>query len=195
MTIAARGRRPELLKEGKQFDETAIVNSPLFQGRGGPQGFLGTDIRAEVSPRTKVGGALPNPDVDAAALSDMTFFADDIRQMQAHRAQVSGGGATTMESNYEGKVIEENLSAEWSKVGKSLGLKPPPGLEDMSPGRIAKAVEKGKGADFERVKKAFTDAAKQGFSAYRESQRESGVGPGELRRRALALMRKRLEQP
>ncbi len=95
-----------------------------------------------------------------------------------------------METNAEGKAIEEDLSAEWSKVGKSLGAKPPKGIEDMTPGRIAKAIDKGSGKDFDRVKAAFTAAAKEGFSAYRESQRESGTGPGELRRRALENLRK-----
>lgn len=33
----AGGRRAELLKEGKTFDETRLVDSELFAGRGGPQ--------------------------------------------------------------------------------------------------------------------------------------------------------------
>lgn len=45
-TLLGRGRRPELLKEGKQFDQERLVGSELFQGRGGPQQFLGTDPRA-----------------------------------------------------------------------------------------------------------------------------------------------------
>lgn len=47
MTIAGAGRRPELLKEGKAFDDTRLVESELFQGRGGAQKFLGTDERAD----------------------------------------------------------------------------------------------------------------------------------------------------
>lgn len=45
-TIAARGRTTDVLKEQKAFDDTRLVESPLFQGRGGREGFLPTDERA-----------------------------------------------------------------------------------------------------------------------------------------------------
>ncbi len=45
LTEIAAGRRPEQLKEGQTFDQDRLVNSELFGGRGGPQGFLGTDER------------------------------------------------------------------------------------------------------------------------------------------------------
>ena len=199
MTKAAAGRRPELLKEGKEFDQTRLVESPLFQGRGGPQGFLETDARAEEpaeSAKNKIGRKLsdverklPNPEAEASALNDMHFFAEDIRGMQGHRE--AAASALSSESNAAGKEIEENLRDEWAKVGKSLGVKPPPGLEGMSPGRIAKAIEKGSGKDFERVKQSFLDVAREGFSVYRQSQRENVGGLADLRRRALEAIRNR----
>ncbi len=37
LAIAGADRRLELLKESQIFDETRLVASPLFAGRGGPQ--------------------------------------------------------------------------------------------------------------------------------------------------------------
>jgi hypothetical protein len=155
--------------------------------------------KAGITPRdinkarsAKIGANLPDADVESAATSEMQQFAQDVREMQRHREAVSGGGATTMKSNAAGKEIEENLSDDWSRVGKSLGVSAPSGL-DMTPGRIANAIEKGGGKDFLRIRAAFQDAAKQGRAAYRESQRESGVGPQALRQRALLALRRRMK--
>jgi len=211
MTKAAAGRRPELLKEGQEFDQTRLVESPLFQGRGGPQRFLGTDDRAEepvstpktprsASENAAVGHAIANPEeLEQLAVGDMKQFAksvDDVRTgIRAGEGRMSQTEAQKL--NVYGKETEEIADKESSRVGRSLGVKEGSPLSkfEESPKQLKAAIDKGSGKLYERIKKAFIDATiveRQSF--FRSKQGTSFSGPM-ARQLSLEEIRKRFPRP
>ena len=180
-TIAGRGRRLELLKEGKEFDQAALVNSPLFQGRGGPQQFLGSDERAAVpKPRISVaelGSKLPPSEnvIDTANIR-MKEWADSVGDVQQQLKR--GESARTMESNAAGTEVEEAAAARASAI-RSSGVKEgsPLARFQESPGILAKAIKKkdSGSALYRAIEKAFRGEAAEEYAAYVQSQR--GVLP------------------
>ncbi len=141
-TILGRGRRPELLKEGKTFDETAVVNSPLFQGRGGRQAFLPTDVRTETPPSTPYDAAV----TDTAQM-----------RLQQFLSEVQSG-ATEM----TGKMRRLDTGELSGRFGGGI-KKMFPELKDFdeSPSRLAEAIIKDKGNPLYRrvveASKAYVD--------------------------------------
>lgn len=137
MTLAGRGRRPELLKEGKVFDQEALVKSELFGGKGGPQQFLETDVRAEVPPPKPADVATPYlAAVDEAARMRLQNFLQEAK---------SGTSELT------GKKMDQSNRSNWNYEASSVipvgriggGLKEAwPELKHFneSPGRIAEAI-------------------------------------------------------
>jgi hypothetical protein len=128
LTIAARGRRPELLKEGKAFDEQGLVESPLFQGRGGRQTFLGIDERAAAEPKP----ATPyEAAVDDTARVRMQQFLEEV-----------ASGSTEM----TGKVKRLDSGEIVGRFGGGIKkLFPELAHFQENPGRIAEAIVKDKG--------------------------------------------------
>jgi hypothetical protein len=125
-TILGRGRRPELLKEGKQFDETRLVESPLFQGRGGRQGFLGTDERTEQQAVTPYDAAV----TDTAQMRLQQFLSEiqsGATEMTGKTKRIEGGGIVGRFKGGIKKMFPELVDFE------------------ESPSRIAEAIIKDKG--------------------------------------------------
>jgi hypothetical protein len=129
-TILGRGRRPELLKEGKAFDETALVSSPLFQGRGGRQGFLESDLRAE-------------PAVEQQATTPYAAAVTDTAQMRLQQflSEIQSGATemTGKTKRIEGGGIVGRFKGGIKKMFPELA-----DFEE-SPSRIAEAITKDKG--------------------------------------------------
>ena len=150
LTIAARGRRPELLKEGRTFDESRVVGSPLFQGRGGRQRLL-SEQEPDPVPATPYEAALED-----ATISNMKQIAETF-QIQAASNPITGSGAQRSITGTPRRIIDPNTGAVIQTEGRFGG-----GGKDMfglshipeSPLEIARAIEGGNGALYERVKAA-----------------------------------------
>ena len=145
--MAAAGRRLELLKEGKEFDEERLVKSPLFGGRGGRQKLLGEN---------------PAPTARMVA---------DARLMEMRDIFRSGITETTGRLIYRGG----DQAGSRDVVGRLGGVKdsfPELAHEKAGPQAIAKAIERGRGVVYDRVRDAAERLAiKEGYRVSRPRKR------------------------
>ena len=186
LTMAGAGRRPELLKEGREFDESRLVSSPLFAGRGGRQKTLGenrpvTRRKARqilhegqvhgrpLSPAQRAffgarasGYPLPNPSLSQAT---------DARLSQIHALFTSGVSESTGRLRYAGGYGPGSRDV----VGRIGGVKPSiPELrhESASPQAIAAAIERGHGVVYDRVR----DSVARDLSRYYSEPKKRSRG-------------------
>jgi hypothetical protein len=184
LTLAGAGRRPELLKEGREFDQTRLVASPLFAGRGGAQRLL-----EEQRPTTRDPRECPKCGVPLAGAYEQAHHehwhekqerprrnpnlsqATDARLSQIHALFTSGVSESTGRLRYAGGYGAGSRDV----VGRIGGVKPAiPELrhERASPQAIAAAIERGHGKVYNRVRSAVEiEMQREGFKPARKRSR------------------------
>jgi hypothetical protein len=124
--ILGRGRRPELLREAKQFDETRLVRSPLFGGRGGPQGVF-------ENPAPTLSQA-----VDARLQDMREVFQSGVTEQTGRGIRAGGSGPGSRD--YVGRI------------GCAKPAFPELRYEKAGPQAIAAAIQRGGGVVYDRVR-------------------------------------------